>query len=280
MPLCRFRRQYEQPSQFERGRIIGMMKAGWSARRVARRLGRSDCIVRRCWDQWIREISFARRLGSGRPRQTSHREDHHIVRNARVQPTASSTAIWAQVATSLGAPVSSRTIRRRLAKRHLGSRRLLRVLPLTPTLPHRRLRLEWCRARGNWTAVEWNQVVFSDESRFNLSSDILQPHVLPLMQRLPGAIFQQDNARPLTARLSPHCYNASLACPFPRFVSHRAYLGSFGMASWASHEFERTRGKVTANMERNVSRHPTELVCLNARSITSCIRGRGGPTRY
>ncbi|PRD30834.1 UNVERIFIED_CONTAM: hypothetical protein NCL1_25221 [Trichonephila clavipes] len=50
----------------------------------------------------------------------------------------------------------------------------------------------------------------------------------------------------------------------PRFA--RAYLGLFGTASWASLEFERTRGKVTANMERNVSRHHTELVCLNARS--------------
>ncbi|GFS75992.1 transposable element Tcb2 transposase [Trichonephila clavipes] len=29
--------------------------------------------------------------------------------------------------------------------------------------------------------------------------DILQPHVLPLMQWLPGAIFQQDNARPHTS---------------------------------------------------------------------------------
>ncbi|GFX95880.1 hypothetical protein TNCV_2084601 [Trichonephila clavipes] len=43
-----------------------MMKAGWSARRVGRQLGRSDCIVRRYWDQWIREMSFARRPGSGR----------------------------------------------------------------------------------------------------------------------------------------------------------------------------------------------------------------------
>ncbi|GFV27369.1 transposable element Tcb2 transposase [Trichonephila clavipes] len=32
--------------------------------------------------------------------------------------------------------------------------------------------------------------------------DILQPHVLPLIQRLPGANFQQDNARPHTARVS------------------------------------------------------------------------------
>ncbi|GFX37567.1 transposable element Tcb2 transposase [Trichonephila clavipes] len=63
-------------------------------------------------------------------------------------------ADMAQVAPSLGAPVSSRTIRRHLAEGHLGSRRPLRVLLLTPT--HRRLRLEWCRARGNWTAVEWD----------------------------------------------------------------------------------------------------------------------------
>ncbi|GFX61942.1 uncharacterized protein TNCV_3777531 [Trichonephila clavipes] len=51
----------------------------------------------------------------------------------------------------------------------------------------------------------------------------------------------------------------------PSFVSNREYLGSFGMTSWASHEFERTRGKVTANMERDISGHHTKLVCLSAR---------------
>ncbi|GFV66041.1 transposable element Tcb2 transposase [Trichonephila clavipes] len=147
MPLRRFRRQYEQLLQFKRGRIIGMMEAGWSSRRVARQLGRSNCLVRRCWDQWIREMSFTRRPGSGSPRQTKHREDRHIVRNARVQPTASSAGIQAKVTPSLGASVSPRTMRRRLAEGHLGSRRPLRVLPLTST--HRRLYLEWCRARGN-----------------------------------------------------------------------------------------------------------------------------------
>ncbi|GFX79712.1 transposable element Tcb2 transposase [Trichonephila clavipes] len=35
--------------------------------------------------------------------------------------------------------------------------------------------------------------------------DILQPHVLPLMQRLLGANFQQDNARPHTERVSQNC---------------------------------------------------------------------------
>ncbi|GFX27669.1 transposable element Tcb1 transposase [Trichonephila clavipes] len=98
--------------------------------------------------------------------------------------------------------------------------------------------------------------------------DILQPHMLQLMQRLPGAIFQQDNDRPHTARVSQdYCYYPSLNCPIPRFVSNRIYLGPFGTESWASHEFERNIGKVTANMERNVLRHHTELVCLNAQSF-------------
>ncbi|GFT67176.1 transposable element Tcb2 transposase [Trichonephila clavipes] len=106
-----------------------MEEAGWSARRVARQSGRSDCVVRRCWDQWIREMAFIRTPGSGRLRQTSRREDCLIV------------------APSQGSPVSPRTKRRRLAEGHLGSLRPLHILPLTPN--HQRIRLEWCRARGN-----------------------------------------------------------------------------------------------------------------------------------
>ncbi|GFW61512.1 transposable element Tcb2 transposase [Trichonephila clavipes] len=71
MPLRRSRSQYQQLSQFERGKIIGMVEAGWSAGRVARQLGRSDCVGRRCWDQWIKEMSFTRNPGPGRPQQTS-----------------------------------------------------------------------------------------------------------------------------------------------------------------------------------------------------------------
>ncbi|GFV64569.1 HTH_Tnp_Tc3_2 domain-containing protein [Trichonephila clavipes] len=123
----------EQLSHFEKGRVIGMMEAGWSAGRVARQLDRSDFVIRRCWDQWIQEMSFTRRPGSGSPRQTSRREDGHIIRNARIQPNASVATIQKQITPSLGAPVSSRIIRRRLAEGHLGSRRPLHVLFLTPT---------------------------------------------------------------------------------------------------------------------------------------------------
>ncbi|GFU66309.1 transposable element Tcb1 transposase [Trichonephila clavipes] len=106
-----------------------MMEAGETARRVARQLGSSDCVVRRCWE-------------------------HHIL---------------TLIATSLGVILPSRTIRSSLDEVYLGSRCLLRVLLLAPT--HRRLRFEWYHERENWIAAERNRVVFSDESRFNLSSD-------------------------------------------------------------------------------------------------------------
>ncbi|GFS73319.1 transposable element Tcb2 transposase [Trichonephila clavipes] len=45
--------------------------------------------------------------------------------------------------------------------------------------------------------------------------DILQPHVLLLMQRSPGALFQQDNARPHMARVSQDCLRTVTTLPWP-----------------------------------------------------------------
>ncbi|GFU78916.1 putative transposable element [Trichonephila clavipes] len=42
MPRHRIRTHYEQLSEFERGHIIGLKKAGWANRRIARHMGRSD----------------------------------------------------------------------------------------------------------------------------------------------------------------------------------------------------------------------------------------------
>ncbi|KFM75316.1 Transposable element Tcb2 transposase, partial [Stegodyphus mimosarum] len=231
-------------------------------------------------------MSCTRRPGSGCPRQTSCQEGRHIVRNARVQPTASSVAIQAQVAPSLGAPVSSRTIRRRLAEGQLVSRHPLRVLSLMPT--HRRLRVEWCRAQGNWTTVEWNQrhiaptagVMVWGATAYNTRSplvlfrgtmtaqryvhEILQPHVLPLMQRLPGAIFQQDNARPHTARLSQDCLRIVTNLPWPARSPDLSpikhiwdHLGRRVGHPTSLNELE---ARLQQLWERNVSKHHTELV--------------------
>ncbi|GFS67303.1 transposable element Tcb2 transposase [Trichonephila clavipes] len=45
--------------------------------------------------------------------------------------------------------------------------------------------------------------------------DILQLHLLSLMQRLPGAIFQQDNAQPHKAKGSQDCLCTVTTLPWP-----------------------------------------------------------------
>ncbi|GFW23954.1 transposable element Tcb1 transposase [Trichonephila clavipes] len=61
--------------------------------------------------------------------------------------------------------VSARSIRHRLQQSGLSASRPMLGLPLT--LNHRRLRRQWCDERRMWTA-EWNEVVFTDESRICL----------------------------------------------------------------------------------------------------------------
>ncbi|GFV90688.1 transposable element Tcb1 transposase [Trichonephila clavipes] len=61
--------------------------------------------------------------------------------------------------------VSARTIRRHLQQSCVSARRPLLGLPLKQN--HRRLRRQWCDERRIW-AAEWNEVVFSDESRICL----------------------------------------------------------------------------------------------------------------
>ncbi|UYV67208.1 EGFLAM [Cordylochernes scorpioides] len=166
-----------------------------------------------------------------------------------------------------------RTISRRLVANGLHSCRPLRRLPLTP--PNRRQRLEWCRARSTWM-TEWHRVVFSDESRFCLSSDsrrvrvwrrrgkrsnpaaiverptvrqggimvwgaiaydsrspllriqgtmtaqryvddVLRPVTLPYLQGVPNALYQQDNARPHTARISQQALQDVQMLPWPPY---------------------------------------------------------------
>ncbi|GFX57955.1 transposable element Tcb1 transposase [Trichonephila clavipes] len=61
--------------------------------------------------------------------------------------------------------VSARIIRRHLQQSGLSARRPLLGLPLTQN--HRRLDRQWCYERRTW-AAEWNEVVFTDESRICL----------------------------------------------------------------------------------------------------------------
>ncbi|GFW03539.1 transposable element Tcb2 transposase [Trichonephila clavipes] len=71
-----------------------------------------------------------------------------------------------------------------------------------------------------WGAIAYNTRSYQVLIRSTMTAqryvhDILQTHMLPLMQRLPGAMFQQDNGRPHMARVSQDCLRTVTALPWP-----------------------------------------------------------------
>ncbi|GFV66148.1 transposable element Tcb2 transposase [Trichonephila clavipes] len=212
---------------------------------------------------------------SGSPRQISRREDRHIIQHTSVEPTDSLTAVHTQAAPSLRVRESSRTIARHLAEGYL-------------------------------TATEWNQVVFSDESRFNLSSDDNRVCVWrPRGSRLNAAFTLQRRTTPVVcvmvwsalaydtrsalilinggtikdvARLTLPHYHPSLACSIPRVFTNRAYLGSFGTASWTAIglvELEARLQQLWNEISQDITRNLYASVLTR---IVLCIYVRGSPT--
>ncbi|GFS61422.1 transposable element Tcb2 transposase [Trichonephila clavipes] len=109
-----------------------MKTEGWSTRRIAGQVDRSECAVRNCWEQWTREGTHVRKTGSGATRKTTRRED--------------------RAASTCGPHSDSFNDTSRPPE-------------------HRQLRPQWCQARSMWNVTDWQKDVFSDESRFVLGTD-------------------------------------------------------------------------------------------------------------
>ncbi|GFW14788.1 transposable element Tcb2 transposase [Trichonephila clavipes] len=139
-----------------------------------------------------------------------------------------------------------------------------------------------------WNVTDWQKVVFRAESRFVLGTDDNRVLVWmcpgPLLNGLPEAIFQQDNARPHTARVA------------------QVFLSHFQTLPWPVHSLdlspvEHVRDQLKRQMPSCHSVHDLELAVqdlwahlpednircrINSMPdrVASCITAGGGPTRY
>ncbi|GFX47335.1 HTH_Tnp_Tc3_2 domain-containing protein [Trichonephila clavipes] len=154
---------------FTRGRIIGKLEEGCSVTSVAAEFGIAHSIVSRLWRQFQTKGTAIRGLSSGRTRGTTPADDRYIVLQARRNRRQTAGEIARHTTQATGRPISRFTVARRLHGGGLFARRPVRCVPLTPA--HRRRRSLWCREHRNWRDNEWGRVLFTDESRFSLSSD-------------------------------------------------------------------------------------------------------------
>ncbi|GFY19987.1 transposable element Tcb2 transposase [Trichonephila clavipes] len=154
---------------FTRGRIIGKLEECRSVTSVAAEFGIAHSIVSRLWKQFQTTETAIRGFSSGHPRGTTPADDRYIVLQARRNRRQTAGEIARHTTQATGRPISRFTVARRLHGGGLFARRPVRCVPLTPA--HRRRRSLWCREHRNWRDNEWGRVLFTDESRFSLSSD-------------------------------------------------------------------------------------------------------------
>ncbi|GFV66800.1 transposable element Tcb1 transposase [Trichonephila clavipes] len=139
---------------FMRGRFIGNIEEGRKITDVAREFDIAHNVVSRLWKSFKTTEMCSRRHRGGRVRRKQ---------------------------------ISRKTVARRLRGEGLYARRPVVCVPLTRQ--HRTARLQWCHEHHNWTEQDWACVLFSDESRFSLSSDC-RPQ---LIWRESGTAYRPEN---------------------------------------------------------------------------------------
>ncbi|GFX29489.1 transposable element Tcb2 transposase [Trichonephila clavipes] len=139
---------------FMRGRIIGKIEEGRKITDVAREFDIAHSVVSRLWKSFKTTGMCSRRHGGDRVRRKQ---------------------------------ISRKTVARRLRGGGLYAHRPVVCVPLTRQ--HRTACLQWCREHHNWTEQDWACVLFSDESRFSLSSDCRRQ----LIWRESGTAYRPEN---------------------------------------------------------------------------------------
>src|SRR5215470_8373861 len=100
----------------------------------------------------------------GRPRVTTAKQDKQIVKMAEKEHNITATEIQKRME-ERDVEISVATVKRRL--REAGGKHTNEILKPLLTDNHRRKRLQWAKDHQNF---DWNRVIFTDESTFQLYS--------------------------------------------------------------------------------------------------------------
>lgn len=146
--------------------IIILHNQGKSNRAIASELKISRRTVDYNVNKYASTKSLRDRKRSGRPRKTTIAEDKRIVLISKRDRRLTGPEIAAQINLSRDLPVSTSTVKRRLREAGLFGR----VAVKKPLLRRQNKikRLQWAQEHKNWTHEEWERVLFSDESQFEV----------------------------------------------------------------------------------------------------------------
>lgn len=168
-------------------RAVQLLEDGATQRTVAERFGVARSVIARLWTRFQETGLYSRRPGQGRGRITSDREDRYLRRLARTGRQSTARRLQMTFQEHEGRRLSTQTVRNRLHEGRMRSRQ-----PATGpvlTVQHRVARLEFAREHQNWGLANWRGVLFTDESRFTVSTCDRRVRVW----RVPGERYLEEN---------------------------------------------------------------------------------------
>ena len=153
-------------TSFDKGRIIGFHQSGKTTREISTETDINVRTIQRIIARWKKDGEpCSSRANCGRNKILGDR-DRRVLKRLVKKNRRSSTQIITSKFCEGPKKVSQRTVRRELKKMNLGKRNPIRK-PLV-SAANRKKRLLFAREHQNWTVEDWKNVMWSDESRFNL----------------------------------------------------------------------------------------------------------------
>lgn len=156
----------KQISLEKRAQIEILRKEGFSERKIAEKVGVSNKGVHYALHRQQETGSNVDRPRSGRKKVTTDAEDKHLRITSKRNRRLTAPDLKADLNAKREVAVSLTTVKRRLQAAGLHGRVAARKPLLRPI--NKKKRLQWARVHQYGTVKEWENVLWSDESKFEL----------------------------------------------------------------------------------------------------------------
>lgn len=170
----------------KRSAIITLMNENYSHHEIARKLNIPRTTVSHIIKHFLETGSLKPRKRTGRNKCTTDKEDRYIAYVSCKNRRLTAPEITAQFNESRDKGVSVSTVTRRLNQFGLHGRVAVKKPLLRPA--NKQKRLQWAKQHQTWSIRQWQKVLWSDESKF----EIFGSHRRVYVRRRVGERMRDD----------------------------------------------------------------------------------------
>lgn len=150
-----------------RVKIQLLHEQGKTQKEIAKLVKCSRCAVQSAIKRFVETGSHANKPRTGRKRVTTSRQDRKLIRESVKDRKKTSSELAVALTEETGHPISARTARRRLVEAGLKGCKARKKPWLSAD--NKRKRLDWALRHQHFTEEDWSNVLWSDESNFEVS---------------------------------------------------------------------------------------------------------------